>query len=212
MRAPAFQFYVQDFLTGTMHMTAEEIGVYILLLCHAWDKGHLNPDEDNLRRLGRCRYLVLRNVLSKFEKGEDGLLRNARQEQVRKDQTERRARRSAANQSNAQRRWQTDKTSTASVIEQSNDAHIIVGKKRYEKRVSELLWDLFQEPITEMMQNRYEALRLQAVFDELESQCPSGCKFNSEQHLLNKFRSVADALLRTVHQRRGRTDQPVIQA
>ena len=38
-RAPAFQFYADDFLAGTMTMTNEERGAYISLLCLQWSKG-----------------------------------------------------------------------------------------------------------------------------------------------------------------------------
>ncbi|RWW99691.1 DUF1376 domain-containing protein [Flavobacterium cerinum] len=36
MKDPAFPFYAQDFLVGTMHMTFEEIGAYIKLLAYQW--------------------------------------------------------------------------------------------------------------------------------------------------------------------------------
>lgn len=35
-KAPAFQFYAQDFLTGTMYLTNEEIGIYIKMLAKQW--------------------------------------------------------------------------------------------------------------------------------------------------------------------------------
>jgi len=35
-KAPAFQFYAQDFLTGVMDMTMEERGLYITLLARQW--------------------------------------------------------------------------------------------------------------------------------------------------------------------------------
>lgn len=34
--APAFQFYAQDFLTGVMYLTNEEIGMYIKMLAKQW--------------------------------------------------------------------------------------------------------------------------------------------------------------------------------
>lgn len=36
MVAPAFQFYAQDFLTGVMYLTNEEIGIYIKMLAKQW--------------------------------------------------------------------------------------------------------------------------------------------------------------------------------
>ena len=35
-KAPAFQFYAQDFLTGVMDLTMEERGIYITLLARQW--------------------------------------------------------------------------------------------------------------------------------------------------------------------------------
>ena len=37
-KAPAFQFYAQDFLTGTLHLTMEERGLYITILALQWSK------------------------------------------------------------------------------------------------------------------------------------------------------------------------------
>jgi len=36
MKAPSFQFYAQDFLTGIMYLTNEEIGIYIKMLAKQW--------------------------------------------------------------------------------------------------------------------------------------------------------------------------------
>ncbi len=37
-KAPSFQFYAQDFLTGTMDMSLKEKGIYITLLSYQWAK------------------------------------------------------------------------------------------------------------------------------------------------------------------------------
>ena len=36
---PAFLFYTSDFLTGTMFMTNEQVGIYIRLLCSQHQHG-----------------------------------------------------------------------------------------------------------------------------------------------------------------------------
>lgn len=41
MKAPAFQFYAQDFLTGCTYLTNEEIGMYIKMLCKQWTDGNI---------------------------------------------------------------------------------------------------------------------------------------------------------------------------
>lgn len=35
MKLPYFDFYYQDFLTGTAHYTHQQVGIYITLMCHA---------------------------------------------------------------------------------------------------------------------------------------------------------------------------------
>lgn len=51
--SPAFQFYPQDFLSdaNVMAMSAEERGVYIVLLCHCWIHGFVPKDLKALRRI-----------------------------------------------------------------------------------------------------------------------------------------------------------------
>jgi uncharacterized protein YdaU (DUF1376 family) len=83
MTSPAFQFYVQDFLTGTMYMSSEEVGAYVRLLCHQWDKGALPASDRELMRIARTKMKTLEVVKGKFDLCDDGLLRNARLEKER---------------------------------------------------------------------------------------------------------------------------------
>lgn len=41
MKDPAFPFYAQDFLTGVMHFSMEERGMYITLLAYQWAHGKI---------------------------------------------------------------------------------------------------------------------------------------------------------------------------
>ncbi len=41
MNAPAFNFYAQDFLTGCMYLTNEEVGIYIKMLAKQWTDGKI---------------------------------------------------------------------------------------------------------------------------------------------------------------------------
>ena len=47
---PAFLFYPSDFLTGTMFMTNEQIGIYIRLLCSQHQHGGI-IDKDSFNAL-----------------------------------------------------------------------------------------------------------------------------------------------------------------
>lgn len=100
-KSPAFQFYVQDFLMGTLEFSAEEVGGYIRLLCHQWDKGGLPNDDKKLIQLSGLRTKTLPAVKQKFTAGTDGLLRNDRLEKVRAEQKEYRDKQKAR----AEKRW-----------------------------------------------------------------------------------------------------------
>lgn len=88
MKPPAFQFYPNDFVSGTRTLNTEEIGAYILLLCHQWNAGYVPDDETLIRRIaGLTQAFPLGLVLSKFEKV-DGVLKNARLERERAKQSQ----------------------------------------------------------------------------------------------------------------------------
>lgn len=96
MKAPAFQFYVQDFLIGTSHFTAEETGAYIRLLCHQWDNGFIEDDDQKLKKISGISVKKMKNILKKFSKTKPGQLKNLRLERERKKQADSRKRRSDA--------------------------------------------------------------------------------------------------------------------
>ena len=225
MKSPAFQFYVQDFLTGTMHMSAEEIGAYILLLCHQWDKGALPDNDKDLLKISRTRLKILEQVKTKFVKGEDGLLRNARLEKEREKQAAYKEKMAEAGRKSGEaRRTKTEPgskvvqaslNSSSSISTSSSTSDInyvnkktLVGNKIFEKSAGALVQELFAQGISEMMMNQYRTLRLDDVLAGIEKDCPTGTIFNNEQHLLNKFKSVANKMLSP---KRGNTSVKKIQ-
>lgn len=64
---PAFLFYTSDFLTGTMFMTDEEVGIYTRLLCAQHQHGGAIP-KDFFMAMVKGK----NNVISKFVECEDG--------------------------------------------------------------------------------------------------------------------------------------------
>ncbi len=82
MNAPSFQFYAQDFLTGVMYLTNEEIGMYIKMLAKQW-----TDEKIPKKRLGflvGCEWDDLSDELkSKFIENE-GFIFNERLENERK--------------------------------------------------------------------------------------------------------------------------------
>ena len=81
MKAPAFQFYGDDFVAGTSDMTQAEVGAYILLLCRQWATGEIPADYDRLKLIAKGE--VSDHVLAKFPDG-----KNARMEKVRTQRDE----------------------------------------------------------------------------------------------------------------------------
>ena len=75
---PAVLFYYQDFLVGTEFMEDAEVGKYIRLLCHQYDKGTLTKEHilkicktSDIDMINKC-------ILEKFTKDEQGNYYNRR--------------------------------------------------------------------------------------------------------------------------------------
>lgn len=82
---PAFQFYVDDFLGGTLHFSDAEKGLYITLLCVQWSTGSIPDDDSEILSYSKGKTSLVR-VKQKFKKCADGKLRNTRMEIERKKQ------------------------------------------------------------------------------------------------------------------------------
>ena len=73
---PAFLFYPNDYIGGTMGMTFEEKGAYIELLMLQFNRGHMTS-----HMMGQTVGQLLDKLLDKFVKDENGLYYNVRLEE-----------------------------------------------------------------------------------------------------------------------------------
>lgn len=94
MKDPAVLFYTSDFLSGTMTMTNEEVGMYIRLLCIQHQKGKLT--EKDMQSI--CKTYV-QDVFLKFEQI-DGFYVNRRM----LEETEKRSKYSESRRNNAKKK------------------------------------------------------------------------------------------------------------
>jgi uncharacterized protein YdaU (DUF1376 family) len=114
-RSPAFQFYPGDFLSdrNVVVMSMHERGLYITLICHAW-QSPLPADPVELSRICGVPLTSFRKfwpAVSKCFRDVDGQLVHPRLERERGKQQEYKRRQSDA----ASKRWQSHGNATASV-------------------------------------------------------------------------------------------------
>lgn len=104
-KAPAFQFYANDFMDATRFWEANAVGLYIRCLCIQWTQGSIPSDLKILARAIHCERAELESCWEclgkKFIDQGDGTLKNSRLEEVRERQTEVSAARSKAGKAGA---------------------------------------------------------------------------------------------------------------
>lgn len=105
MKPPAFQFYADDFLAGTITMSHAERGLYIQLLCLQWAQGSVAVQDVEALASG----IPTSRVVSKFEQV-DGQLRNRRLELERQKQEEYRQAKASSGRIGAEKRWHNNST------------------------------------------------------------------------------------------------------
>lgn len=116
---PAFLFYSSDFITGTITMSDEEIGMYVRILCMQHQTCHL--DAKTMQKL--CGGIVPPAVMAKFVIDSDGRYYNERLE----SEMIKRKEKGKKNKKNADMRWHKVRTANAvpfineNVIENKNE-------------------------------------------------------------------------------------------
>jgi len=103
MKAPAFQFYADDFIGGTVVFSAEDVGAYMRLLCYQWGNGAIPTRKELVDRIAGC--VVGLDVMAKFPDGQ-----NARMEREREKQADYRLQQSAKGKASAQARFNRGST------------------------------------------------------------------------------------------------------
>lgn len=128
-KAPAFQLYSSDFLTGTMLMSNAEVGLYIRLLCLQAEHGSVPDDVERIvQAFGEPSRILWPVVRSKFVAGGiPGSLVNARLNEVLAAREGYRMKQSAKGKRSAELRF--NRGSTAVEPLEDEDRGIDIGRR-----------------------------------------------------------------------------------
>jgi len=104
---PWFPFYVDRFLGSrkTRTMTAEQVGIYLLLLCEQWDHGAIPDVPAELEDIARAPHSQAMAVLQRCFELKDGMWINAPLEEIRTEQETKSERFAEAGRRGAAKRW-----------------------------------------------------------------------------------------------------------
>ena len=128
-RLPSMPFFVGDYLSSrkVRMMTPAERGVYTHLLFQIWQDGPIQDDERTLVLLADCERSDFRKcwtaVSEMFVKGEDGLLRNDKLEDVRESALRLKQNRSKAGSKGGSKTQANPKQESTSIPDQTIPLH-----------------------------------------------------------------------------------------
>lgn len=107
-KRPSFQFYHQDFLHGTRHMTAAEVGGYIRLLCEQWDKDGLPNDDKLWSKIAGVKPKLIQSLKTKFVLHDNQRWYNQRLFQIKQELEQYVVSSSISGKNGAAKRWNKD--------------------------------------------------------------------------------------------------------
>lgn len=110
-KSPAFQFYPNDFTSGTADLPAEDVGVYMRLLCYQWNKGAIPSDVTAQARIAGVSTAKMRTIWTRLKRHFTSG-RNPRLEREREKQASFHRRQSDA----SRKRWDKPKPSHGNAV------------------------------------------------------------------------------------------------
>lgn len=116
---PFMQLYVSDFVGDTLHLSSEQVGVYLLLLMAMWNADGSLPDDDaklaRVARLSVKRWRAMRPELVEFFTVSDGVIRHGRlSRELQKSERQSQSRAAAGARGGAATALKNNKPHTAS--------------------------------------------------------------------------------------------------
>lgn len=142
---PAVLFYTSDFLTGTMTMTNEQVGMYIRLLCLQHQKKFLQEKD----MLMICKTYD-EDVYNKFKKGPDGYYNERMHEEFEK-------RKKYSESRSKNRIGKTKKTYVNHMENENENENVIKNVKKEVDKHFEEIWELYNKKVNK--QSSYKAFK-----------------------------------------------------
>jgi hypothetical protein len=140
---PAVLFYTSDFLTGTMTMTNEQVGMYIRLLCLQHQKKFLQEKD----MLMICKTYD-EDVYNKFKKCPEGYYNERMHDEFEK--------RKKYSESRSKNRIGKKKKSYVNHMEDENENEDVIKNKDIEDEFNEI-WELYNKKVNK--QSSYKAFK-----------------------------------------------------
>lgn len=204
IKTPAFQFWFQDFISGTTSMKAAEAGAYIFLLIRQWDKWGLDDDINELKETGRCDDIVINKVLKKFILCPDGKYRNKRLEEVRAEQIANRKALSTGGVNGNKKRWggkdEVKETTPViptnkPVVSDESGNFFKIGIHLFKYPVSKYIIENMPQ-FLEIWEVQNKPLKPVDVLKLMDKQYV-GHDYTNENHIKNTFKLVGKSMLKT---------------
>lgn len=171
---PYMQFYVAEYLADTAHLTPEEHGVYLLLICNYWQTGKPIPKKrlQRLSGLSNDRWTTVEETLEEFfiDNGEAwvhkrieaelALLAESQAQKAAAGKASAEARKRAKLEKNKQQSNEKATTVQQALSDRTNDRSTnidkirIYNKKNHDQRVREVN-DLAREALGELMEKSH---------------------------------------------------------
>lgn len=103
--------YINDYLSDTLHLSAEESGAYLFLIMHYWKKGNISGDIEQISRISRCATSITQAILSEFFEYANGSWKHGRIDIELKKAQDNKEMRAIRAKKAADARWSKDATS-----------------------------------------------------------------------------------------------------
>lgn len=183
-----FKFFVADFLVGTHHFTDAEVGIYVRMLCHQWDKEFLPGTDAELKSIFGSG--ITAKVLDKFPLTDFGRAneRLAKERGKAKAKTEKMSKNGSKG---ANSRWSGDMKQPPPAPGDKKPHAFYIGIHGFDCKPSEWMKEHGQTFIeTQLMKHRLgdKAPGVLAKALELLDSDYTSFDFNNDNHLKNCFK------------------------